>query len=99
MDDDGNVLYKSIRHFNKEVGKENIELAEATKLLSELNDTQQLKIIINEQPLYSDVIVVSNFSKASLNKRLIQQATLANFLKECKRVSKITGNRVYVLNA
>ena len=79
MDDDGNVLYKSIRHFNKEVGKENIELAEATKLLSQLDDTQ-LKITINEQPLYSDVIVVSNFSKASLNKRLIQQATLANFL-------------------
>ena len=98
VDDDGNVLYKSIRHFNKEVGKENIELAEATKLLSQLDDTQ-LKITINEQPLYSDVIVVSNFSKASLNKRLIQQATLANFLKECKRVSEITGNRVYVLNA
>ena len=71
----------------------NIELAEATKLLSQLDETQ-LKMIINEQPLYSDVIVVSNFSKTSLNKRLIQQATLANFLKECKRVSEITGNRV-----
>ena len=78
MDDDGNVLYKSISHFNKEVGKENIELAEATKLLSQLDETQ-LKMIINEQPLYSDIIVVSNFSKASLNKRLIQQGTLALF--------------------
>ena len=35
VDDDGNVLYKSISYFNKEVGKENIELAEATKLLSQ----------------------------------------------------------------
>ena len=40
VDDDENVLYKSTRHFNKEVGKENIELTEATKLLSQLDDTQ-----------------------------------------------------------
>ena len=98
VDEDGYVMYKSIKHFNKEVGKENIELAEATQMLSQLCPTQ-LKNTINGITLYSDVIVFSNFSKASLNSRLIQQATLANFLKECKRVSETTGNRVYVLNA
>ena len=98
VDEGGHILYKSIKHFNKEVGKENIELAEATQMLSQLCPTQ-LKNTINGQTVNSDVIVFSNFSKASLNSRLIQQATLANFLKECKRVSEITGNRVYVLNA
>ena len=70
----------------------------ATKALNNL-ERSQLEIPKDDGTKdYSDVIITSTFCKESLIQLVIQQDSLASFVKACKRITKLTGKPVYVLN-
>ena len=70
----------------------------ATKALNNLERSQLEIPKVDGTKDYSDVIITSTFCKESLIQLVIRQDSLASFVEACKRISKLTGKPVYVLN-